>query len=249
MTDVSNKTIVALLSIALVITLVGTIVSVGKLNSLTGNQGVLTGAVTQSGTASLTVQGTADIIMRDNNVSFIPGYYNASCGTDFAWLDTYNDTHENNLTCWINSSDSVGVVPYWGPRNQSAARLDQHVLENNGSTLVNISTSTGNPNATNFVCRPITGTANNTPQCPFNNSLARVQINASNNETNACFSGLQSTNITLLSSTAETNVTLCSDLDYADTADAMNVYFEVKIPKDAGQGAHVMTITYIATAK
>ena len=246
MADVSNKTIVALLAIALVITVVGTVVSVGKLNSIGGRYSVLTGAATEgTGTTSITVQGTAALVINTSSITLYSGYYNTSCSTTFSTIDTgITDNNSRSVSCWVNTS---------GTDNQSL-NYKWHEIANSGTTAVNITAyvtassttgATSSFNSTEILC----GVQN----CPSANANAIVRIKASNNESNSCSKSLQSGYSTyyasLLNTSGQTNVTLCQSLNFDDSSDELNTYFYVQLPSDADQGAKGFTVTYYATAR
>ncbi len=247
MADVSNKTIVALLAIALVVTVVGTVVSVGKLNSLGGGSySVLTGAVTEStGTTSITISGTAAIVLNVTAINLYSGYYNTSCTTTFSTIDTsITDNDSREVSCWINIS---------GTDNQTYNN-QWHQLANDGTTALNITAyvtdsstegATSEFNSTEILCG-----RNN---CPSGNANALIRVKASNNESNSCNSALQSSYTSpfnsLVSPTGQTNVTLCQSLNFDEDADELNVYYYLQIPSDVDQGAKGFTTTYYATAR
>lgn len=242
MADVSNKTIVALLAIALVVTVVGTVVSVGKLNTMGGRYAMLTGAATEgTGTASITVSGTAALVMNVSSISLYAGYYPTACSTGFSKIDTANleSSVATTTSCWVNTS---------GTDNQSRNRFS-HRFANNGTTVINVkgqitASSTAGVstlNATSILC----GSAN----CPSQAANALIQIKAVNDESSTCTQGLNSSYTNLANITHTTNVSLCSRMEYDDSNDELNTTFILQIPKDADQGAKQFTITYYATAQ
>ena len=246
MTHISNRTIVVLLSIALVVTVVGTVVSVGKLNSISGRYGVLTGAATEgTGTATITASGTAAITLNTANVTIYSGYYNTSCSTGYSTIDTSAvDNNSRGQSCWINIS---------GVDNQTANNK-WHEIGNSGTTVVNITAyvtysnttgATSSYNSTEVLC----GSQN----CPSGNANAIVRIKASNNESNSCSNALQSGYSTyyasLLNTSGQTNVTLCQSLNFDDNSNELNTYFYIQLPSDADQGTKAFTVTYYATAR
>lgn len=102
MTEVSNKTIVALLAIALVVTISGTIISISKLSKLSGTVGILTAAATggSGGNATVTIQSVTRISNSAQNTSigFGSGYVNGSGSCAVCRLDT-NGIVDNSTCC------------------------------------------------------------------------------------------------------------------------------------------------------
>ena len=109
MTEVSNKTIVALLAIALVITIGGTMISISKLSKLSGNIGILTAAATggSGGNATVTIQSVTRISNSAQNASigFGSGYLNGSGSCSVCRLDTNGIV--DNATCCIGFNTHV----------------------------------------------------------------------------------------------------------------------------------------------
>lgn len=222
MEDVSNKTIVALLAIALVVTVVGTIVSVSKLGDLGGKYAVLSGAVTTTGTTSITLAGTAAIsIAEDNAVDYGSGY--VSVGSTAATLDS-----------------SVAFTSWTGWTNTTSPTMpDSMLINNTGSTMlkVNISSET-TAHAEGWLC---TGSA-----CTTN--TAALQVKVANRESGSCTANgaPQSTYANLLTNSAKVTVPLCTEWDYSAGADSLDVYYQATVPNDAGTGAHTVTLTFTA---
>lgn len=243
MADISNKTIVVLLAIALIITVAGTVVSVTKLSGLQTKYTLLSGAATTgTGTSSITVQGYASIAINDATVTFPTGYYNASCTYGYARLNT-NSTNASSGEnfCWLNGSN---IEPWNGSLVMSANMTpDYHRIENNGSTVINVTLETNETNASRYLC--------GAGRCASstNGGNASVTITVYQEESGSCGSGLLAGNTTILSNSSETNVTICQDLNYENSADALNMTYMYSIPKDVDQGVKSLTITFTATAK
>ncbi len=246
MVNISNKSIVALLAVALVVTLVGTVVSISRLNSLGGQYGLLNAAAGTSltekdGTASITVSGTAAIVMNSSSINLYAGYYPTSCSTGYSKIDTSLDETgaPTTTSCWVNTSGVDNQT-----RNKAA-----HMIANNGTTVIQVtsyvtsSSTTGvsTLNATSILC----GAGN----CPAGAANAIVSIQAWNHESNSCTQGLASSKTALILPTSLQNVTLCSRLEYDDSNDEINTTFVIQIPKDTDQGAKQFTVTYYATAQ
>jgi hypothetical protein len=220
MEDVSNKTIVALLAIALVVTVVGTIVSVSKLGALGGQYSVLTGAVTGTGTTSVTLAGNAGITVDDNAVTFGSGYVDPQF-----------------VSATLDSSLAIGSWTGW--INLTATNIDSMLVNNTGTNFLrlNISSET-TTHAEDWLC---TGDS-----CTSNSAL--LQVKATNFEANACTGSgaIQSAYTNLLQNASKVTVPLCTEMDFQTAADTMNVFFKATVPNDAGTGAHSVTLTFTA---
>ena len=154
MADYSNRAIVALLAVANVVTVVGTVVSVSKLNELGGTYSYLTGAavdVSQTGQTNLTLTSTTSLTMANTFINFCSGRVNASCRG--CAMDT-NKTFVNILS---NTSTYGGATV----TNMSSSReccvnfcmvSEGFLIENTGNTIVSVvytcSSANGNGNCT-----------------------------------------------------------------------------------------------------
>ena len=168
----------------------------------------LTGFVARTGTLGVTFAGSADIILTDAATSFGSGYVNASAAS--AVIDS-----NGTKTSWINTT--------------AFPATDYMTLENNGSTLVNVTIQAGSSAAT-F----IGGTG---PAMSFYGKTA---------ESGAC-SGTLVTAYTTLSEASAT--VICPKLEYLDTKDNFDIGYALTIPVDVVQGAKSNTITFTAIAQ
>ncbi|MBU0460780.1 MAG: hypothetical protein KKH52_02500 [Nanoarchaeota archaeon] len=221
MGDVSNKTIVALLAVALVITVIGTVISVNKLSNLGGQYDQITGRVVDTGTTSITLAGTAAITMDDATVNFGSGYVTE--GSNLALLDS-NDT---SIASWIGWTNTTAFTDY------------SMIVSNSGTVplVLNISSET-DAHAEAWLCSGDSCTSTD----------ANLEVKATNKETSACTSSgnLQSAYTNILTDSAKTTVTLCDEFDYDSDSDEIYVFFNATVPKDAQTGAHALTVTFTA---
>ncbi len=245
-----DKFLIALVIGAILISAFGTFLTLQRLGQLSGTSGVLTGfAVSGTGSASITQSGTAGITMRNQTIAFGSGYFNyTSCtgSSDFAELWSLNGTLNytsstvsqvnTNATCWVNTTT------FLDPSIGSAPSLAYHTVENSGSTTINLtayitySNTTAAGEAEDIFC---VGGCNDT-------TSAAVGLFAYSNESGACASALNFTALTYGGGLA--NQTLCSNLDFTDTSDAMNVFVMMRVPKDVTSGAKSFTVNYQAAA-
>ncbi len=225
----SNNFLSALLALAIIISLMGILTSLDKLG--TSNMPSLTGAGTSgTGTTEITVEGTASLSITDDNITIPAGYYNASCTSGFARINS-NATTE--LSCWLNTS---GIEP-WAASNMAP---DYHTVVNDGSAAINLSLNTDQGDARSYLC----GTNNCTDASGVN---AFVTVTAYNSEALTCASGLITANTTLLNNESEFPNDLCSNMNFQTTKNELNVSYMYSIPSDVDQGSKEMTITYMAT--
>jgi hypothetical protein len=223
MEDVSNKTIVALLAIALVITVVGTVVSVSKLGALGGKYSVLSGAATTgSGTTTVTLAGTAAFVLDDSSVDFGSGYV----------LEAVNATLDSSVTPsswfgWINTT--------------APAMPDSMLLNNTGTTPLKVNVSSGNmPHAEAWLCAGSPGS------CTTN--YATLEVKAANKELNSCTTNgnLASNYQRILGPSSNQSIQLCTEWDYNTPSDSIDVYFQAWVPNDAGTGTHNVRVDFTA---
>lgn len=239
MGDVSNRTIVALLAVALVVTVVGTGVSISKLSGLGGTYSVLSGAATsESGESNLTVYGIASMDVTDTVLDLGTGYYDDSC----AGTQEYAEISSNGSTptCWLASNGSP-----------AAATTDYHTLENDGTLALRINISNiidgdGDAgNGTDFFC----GDGVMSTNCHASRAVFMEVHNDFNGETSYCSGGTANTAEDIFPSGVNTNLTdqsLCTYTSWAGDEDEFNVSYIFRVPRDARSGEKQLTITYSA---
>lgn len=232
--QVSNRTILSLLVVALVITVLSTGITIFKSS---GNNFSLTGAVTDTGVTSVTVTATTALINQVPQVNFGSGYVNetaTSCGL------VSNGTSEEVSNCVSFTNITQGFV-----------------LENTGNTNVSLNWScSGNCTASDLI-----GGTNPSFLIRFQTaSTAYDQSNQdSANDTVASCGGflLNTTFGEIGGEGTESGEWICGDdsgqnysLDIASSADAILMDFNLTIPEDAttGAGQQNATFTFTATA-
>ena len=154
MEEVSNRTIAALLIVAMVISLSGTFLSLSKLNAV--QSGSYTGFATNpNGTATLTLQNSTSIKFDVNLINWSTGYVNGSA----------------TGACNLTTGGPAGYANYiGGPQcvNFANPRPGPLVLENDGNLNVNV-TLQANASATAWVGSGayvyIQGSANESSSC------------------------------------------------------------------------------------
>jgi hypothetical protein len=243
----STKLLAGLLVLAVVVSVAGIALNLALIKTVSVPGVQVTGFSTsnQTGTVNFTQAGSAGILLTDDSVAFGGGYFNSTCTEDVSVLDSYDpegtDGHYADPGCWINTTGTDGA--YYGTYMRSPANasgLDYHVIQNNGTTIVNV-TVQPDKNAVDFVCG-IGGT------CTPDN--AQVDVKAENKEAVSCQDGsLQAAAYEKLSDeTLNNSVGLCNRLEFDDAKDEIKVFYKVTIPSDIGAGMKTMTVTYMAVA-
>ncbi len=241
MSDVGSRTIVSLFAIALLIAVAGTTISVTKLAELseTGSflsfGDILSGAAT--GTTNLSIEGTATINVAINGLDFGGGYYDTTCDTSIATINTtITDVTDGelttsiNYTCWINSSTL----------NASYG----HLIINNGTSTVNLNVSTNTTDAEMFYCGTAQGCAGST------DALVEVAMLVGELSLAASCSGTANSSLVPIlgnDSNGSTNYQICSIFEAEDSRDELGIDFKLTIPSDATNGDKTLMITYTAT--
>src|SRR3989338_188396 len=140
---ISNNTIDALLIVAVVLSLAGSLFSLNKLNMLSLKYDALTGALatnTSVATTALTVQSATAVYNYVPTIAFGSGYVHSTCSA--CGFDTFNGTRGNDGASVLNSTCCVSF------NNVSSGFL----LENVGNTNVTLNMScTGSCNASYFL--------------------------------------------------------------------------------------------------
>ena len=226
MSAVSNRIVAGLLLLAIVVSVVGTFVSVGRISSLRIPLLSITGFVAGSGITNVTIDSAVGVTVSDSVINFGNGYYSSACTSGFAVL---NGTLMNS-TCWRNTTATAS-------NNWDAS----HVIENTGTTNFELNASTSNPSsAEGWLC--------SNSNCPLTTTAA-LFLYSSNNESNSCGGTLFAPQ--LLNDTATmngNNTRLCSNMNYQDNQNSLNLTASIIVPKDASPGGKILTVTYTATA-
>jgi hypothetical protein len=231
--DVSNKTIVILLALSLIVSISGTMISLDRLGGL----GRVTGAAVDTGTGTFNIGSDVSINVNDSAIIFPHGYVNSSClnaqiRTDGTTFNTGGNAPTSGGTnCWLNSSHKVNTTTW----------TDGHMILNNGTIPLSVTVAVdSDSNAKNFVCG---GTV-----CDTTTAEIGVKI-ADNFEATACSASGQTDWTKLADATATYVPTLCAHLEHYDEQDAFWVYLNLTIPFDADYGtARSLTLTYTGSA-
>ena len=233
MSDVSNKTIVGLLMVALVITVIGTIVSVGKMNTLNSGYLDLTGAATSaSGTTTLQVDSNTAIVGVVTSLDFGNGFINATASNCI--LDT-EGTRQSNVSCVGFNNLSQGFL-----------------IENTGNSNISLNMScSGNCSAAEF----IGGTNPSfTYKVPSANTANDQSGQSSSNDTGvSCEEGWHNSTYSEIGQLDVSTYYICGDattfnFSYGDLVDAVVIDFNVTVPEDANQTDSQLNATFTFAA-
>ncbi len=226
MADISNRTIVSLLMIVMVVTVVGTVFSVNKLEEFVGRFAMVTGAATSgTGYVNLTTASNNAITIA-GNVDLGTGYVNSNVSSANISTDVNFTAGSSGLTGWFNSTGKA-----W-----SANSTTNISITNSGNTIVNITFSSNQS-----VAAWLGGTSPD----------VRVKFRDDPDEPGSCTGSYPANYSTQVNATVQnvcTSATLGQGLDYLDTADNLLVYFNLLIPRNVASGQRSATLTFTSTA-
>ena len=186
------------------IVLVAIVAIVGMIGFMGLGKGITGLASTQDGTLSINFAGTADISLTQATCNFGSGYVNPSFTS--ATLNC-----DGTMTNWVNTTAFAPALM---------------TLENNGSTLVNV-TVVSNASASSFI-----------------GAGATQQFKGVATETSACSGTLTGSNTALTT----TDALICTQMEYTSGTDEFNITYQVTIPVNVTQGAKTSKITFTGTS-
>jgi hypothetical protein len=245
MVNISNKTIVSFLVVALVITLASTIINISKIS---GMDNLITGAATNTttGTATLTVASQTEVTLQVTDIAFGSGYVNTTtAGCNACFISTDIGFAAGNDSCCSEFN------------NESAGFL----VENTGNENVTLNmTCEGSCTAAGF----INGTGATFQFRLVNSSSGASDGTASNNSGDsvtdtgdACSSGAGgSWNYSVYTDMATTTFDLCGSnesveyfFDSSSASDAVIIDISIAIPDDSITNAQQgVNLTFGATS-
>lgn len=224
MSDISNKTLVALLVIAIVVSLAGTWISIGKLKAITGFQ---SSGTNPSGTVQLTQTAGLEITLWNIVIDFGSGRVNTTNNNDYCYINT-------NISATATGRGNNFLPVVAGYKNGSAQcwndsfQIPQYgfEVENTGSIECNVSMNSSSGSTW------IDGAS---LQGVYNYRLSAE-------DGNACSTG----NVTSWTAmTTGMNAAVCGNLI---SGDAFQVGFQVGIPRDMTNGSKSDTVTFLGVA-
>ena len=232
MKDVSNKTIVVLLAVALVITVLGTVVSVNKLSVLGGKFNLLSGASisSSSGVSNLSISQLTSITNNVVAIDFGSGYATAPGP---CIIDSNGGMNRTNAYCAGFNNVSSGFL-----------------LENTGNIDLSV-----NYTCTGATCTAASFVGGSSPVFTIwatANSVATQSGETGATDTVATCGGITSLNNTP-TAVSTTGRWLCGNSTYypfnfTDNFDAFVVDLNLSIPSDTPTGGGLKTATFTFSA-
>ena len=238
-----HKVLTGMLLVALVVSVVGTVVTVDRLGDLSVNKFTLTGAATGDGQGNITIDQTVSIDLVHAVINFGSGEVNST----FALLQT-------NGTGLVSGGN-------WSINN------DEFFIENDGTAKVNITLvstkasgndQTSGANAESYIC----GTGTET-QCSENDNTGDVGTATSfaylgtddgtmgtgeSSEPGSCVTWDVTEGDFNEIALNSTQYKLCGCMNSDDSNNAIAVDLEVGVPKDAPAGLKTATITFTGSS-
>lgn len=173
-------------------------------------------ATDKSVSVNLTFVGIAGINIADDTIALGSGYYNGSCSLDYGLINS-----NGTKVCWVNTSNFVE---------------NYHTLVNNGTTTLNVTVAFTNlTDAEELFC--------GTQQGCYASNTAEIIVRTTNNETGSC---VGMANDWALTNSTNSTVGACDAFGYPENSDAINVYVELHVPKDAVVGTKTLVMNYEA---
>ena len=243
MKQLSNKYIVGLLAIALMISVIGTIINVNRLGGLQGGS-PLTGAAidTGSGTSTITIAASTSLDNQVLNIAFGSGFVNGSC-TECV-MDSDGNQNQTGGCCRDFVTVSSGFL-----------------LENTGNVNLSVNFScTGSCNASNFIGgtnpRFLIRVSSNSVE--GQSGEAGILDTATSCNATSAGGGWNISNLSTFLPEKEyaraddIGYWLCGNsteypLDFVDGADAAVIDINLTIPVDTPSGTGEQTATYTFT--
>ena len=206
--DISNKTLALFLVAAIVLSLGGTLISLNRINKITGPTGY---ATTGTGFVNLSIVTNTDISIINATVDFGAGVVNVSNGCNFANLSNNDTLGWNAGGCWVNQSSNGIAV-----RNETS----RFVVQNDGNVNVSVTMTSVQKNWSNFI-------GNCTSQ---DDNMYNYTTTINGSETAyACQGALGSLGVwTGLDGSAQS---ICSELAWEDASDAVVIGLNISICK------------------
>jgi hypothetical protein len=222
--DLSNKALALVLIIATTISIVGTILTVTRLD-LAGPSYIVTGrAATDTGTTNFSINTTISVAFTQNNVDFGTGIVNASGSHNC----TLNTTGPGMLAGGTNPTGGPDCIGF----NASVQPLR---IQNQGTSNVTLNV-TFSQTATTFV-------GGTSPSFSYRSSWNETSSSCGGN-------GLNSNTSVNEVASANSNISLCNATRFNWVANSrtLNLDLGIKIPQDAPTGTRLVTITAYASS-
>lgn len=230
MGEVSNKSLAALLVVAIVVSLGGTFISLSRLSGI-GRIPLITGfAGTDTGIVNITITEDLTIDTPENLIEFGSGL------VDINTPDGYAEVYSNGTkdADWINASTFLPDPTYSGTNE------DYIIIENLGNVNVNLTVLTSK-NSTEYLCDV-------GKKCEGLRE-AKYEYWSEDNTSGSCESGYlegNSSSRTTFNGDGSTKQNVCGSLKSAPDTDTVKLYVYLKVPQNA-QGTKNDTLTFTST--
>lgn len=223
MADISNKTLVSLLVIAIIISLAGTWISVGKL----GKMAAVTGA--PSGTVALEITIGREITLYYSSINFSSGSVNTSNNNEYCYMNTSCPTTSNVTSNTFVNCYGTSTIPATLCLNFSMTGAAQGFeIQNTGTLIANVTMNSSN-------IQWLNGT-----------TLVGVYQYELYEEANISCAGDE---VTSWTSMPNTDPQICGNLGSSNSSrDSFMVPIRVGVPRDLSTGAKSDTVTFTAIA-
>jgi hypothetical protein len=205
--DISNKTLALFLVAAIILSLGGTIVSLNKLQQVTGP----TGFISRTGRVNLTILQATDISLSNATIDFGTGVVNTSntvCANRSVLSN--NGTGQNLNNCWANDTYAVGR-----PNNAAGTETSKIFIQNDGNINVTITFTSAQKNYTNFIGNCTTEAHN----------WYRYSVNLNTSELPYSCTDM----VTDWRNVSSGSNVICNESAWEDTSDAFALVFNITI--------------------
>ncbi|MFH1276553.1 MAG: hypothetical protein ABIH82_05575 [Candidatus Woesearchaeota archaeon] len=232
---ISNNLVMSLLVVAVVLTLAGTLINMGFIGGVSGNQ--ITGQVTTNstaGTSTITITSQTVITNQVPSIAFGSGYVNNTIACSECVMDTITGVYAGNDTCCdVFNNVTAGFL-----------------LENTGNENLTLNMScSGSCTAATFIG------AGTSPLFQFKAVNLSDSVNQSGDTVTdtlgSCSSG-GGYNISDWTNLAVGGFDLCGGngstkyyMDFVDTRDAVRIDIKVSIPSDVVVTGSLKTATFV----
>jgi hypothetical protein len=218
MTDVTNRTIAALLFVAMAVTVFSTAITLNKLND-TSEFG-LTGFSTKNATARLNISQLNSIKFTTDVIDWENGMVNTSAGNTLCTLTTSGHSSPGYVGC-IGFAETIP---------------DDFVLENDGNVNVSVTVELTQPSTTWI--------GGNPGQVDTFIEVKNHQDNTITSCVGTWLGGSEGTEVVL---TDVGDQIACSNFLFEDNNDLLNFSLRVAIPSDAPPGLKTVDVIATAT--
>jgi len=220
MKQVSNKMIVGILLISMIIIVAGTMVNINRINKY--NQ--VTGAVT-SGNTTLVIDAATGVSVTDATASFGTGHVNVGSAYANIYANSSN-TGNDNWTESVASEDGYMTI------------------ENTGNSDINLTVRSENQaDSKTWLCGGDCGSGEGALTIASMDNEAGSCESGTGLQTN-----LSSNDAAILHPTGNATIGLCEQFNFEADTDTINVTFAAKVPFEATTGTKMVSLIFSANS-